>query len=768
MQDPDKPLDDGKIRLPRVDAGMNKIAPNSLNDSADGKVRPLRPEYVQQKEDDQEILLRARKRFERCMSAEADNRRSGLDDDKFYAGDQWSSNDRNRRTDEKRPCLTFNKFPTLLKQVMNSQRENRPTIDIHPVGDKGDVNSAKIFRGLIREIERESYADKAYDTGFESAVRKGWGYWRVMPEFESPDTFDQVLRVKRILNTFSVYDDPDITEMDGKDRNFCFITEMIERGEFKDKHPNADPMNWVLGGLGDTFKNWIDQYAVRLAEYYEIINKPRELVLLNNGFEGWEDEIDRDVLSRFEVVNRRRSLVPEIWWYKITAKEILERTRWLGSWIPLVRCIGDEIVVDGKTKLSGLVRHAKDAQTSYNYFRTAEVERTALMPKAPYIVAEGQTEGYDEVWKTANTKSHPYLPYRVTEVHGHLVPPPRREPPIGVDAGDAAIAQNAQQDMLTTTGIRFDATLQERTYDESGRALRELRRSGDIGSFNYVDNLIHSKRRTGEIFVDAIPKYYTRPGRVLTMIREDDTEEQIRLNPNATQAIMDVEDPNTQKIVRAFDPTVGKYGVTVTIGPSYATQRIETSESMMDFLRAVPNAAPVIADLVVKNQDWEGAEEIAKRLASQLPPGLNQPELRDIPPQVQALLTQHQQQIAQLTQQNQMLTAQVSDRNADRQLARERINRQFEVQLLNVVQKAQAVVQKLGAEDRRTEAEGVHNLASEVLDLYKELSKAPQEGQAPNNMPASMPEGARQAPDGNFYIPDSGRPGKYLMVKHNA
>jgi hypothetical protein len=729
VQDPEKPLNDGAIRLPTVTPGMNKIAPTSLNDSQDGKVRFLRAETKDQVEEDNEILGRARKRLERCISAEADNRRDGLDDDKFYSGDQWPADVRARRNSEKRPCLTMNKLPVLVKQVTNDQRQNRPTIDYHPIGDRGDIDVARIYRGLVRDIERQSRADRAYDTGYESAARKGWGYWRIITEYESPDTFDQVIRVKRIRNAYSVYLDPDNTEIDGSDAKFGFITEMIERDEFKLKWPKADPMPWVMGGFGDSLKNWVDQYAVRIAEYYEIIQEERELVLLENGFEGWRDELKKEVLDKFSIVSSRRSLVPKIWWYKITAKDILERTEWPGRWIPIVKCIGDEIDIEGRVKLWGLIRQAKDAQRMYNYWRTSETERVALAPKAPYIIAEGQLEGYEGSWKEANNKSFAFLPYKATEIHGHMVPPPQRQQPVGIDAGVVSAAQNAGQDMLTTTGVRFDATLNERTYDESGRALRELRRSGDIGSFNLIDNLMHSLRHTGEIFADLIPKIYNRPNRVLTILRDDDTDEQVRVDPFGSKPVHEDQNPETQRVMRAFDPTYGKYAVAVTIGPSYATRRIETAESMMDFLRAIPTSAPLIADLVAKNQDWEGSEEIATRLAKTLPPGLNQPEMRDVAPEIQAMLGQLQNQLQQMTQERQQLISQLNDRNQDRQLARERINRNFEVQLLGVVQKAQAAAIKVAAEDRRAEADHLHDLAKEVLGLYTDLTKGSGERQ---------------------------------------
>ncbi len=47
-----------------------------------------------------------------------------------------------------------------------------------------------MLKGLIRQIERQFNADVAYDTGFDSAVSNGWGYWRVLTDYEDDDTFE--------------------------------------------------------------------------------------------------------------------------------------------------------------------------------------------------------------------------------------------------------------------------------------------------------------------------------------------------------------------------------------------------------------------------------------------------------------------------------------------------------------------------------------------------------------------------------------------------
>ena len=41
---------------------------------------------------------------------------------------------------------------------------------------------------------------------------------------------------------------------------------------------------------------------------------------------------------------------------------------------------------------------------------------------------------------------------------------------------------------------------------------------------------------------------------------------------------------------------------------------------MMEMVRSFPQAAPLIGDLIAKNLDWPGADEIAQRLSAMLPP----------------------------------------------------------------------------------------------------------------------------------------------------
>jgi hypothetical protein len=223
--------------------------------------------------------------------------------------------------------------------------------------------------------------------------------------------------------------------------------------------------------------------------------------------------------------------------------------------------------------------------------------------------------------------------------------------------------------MQATTGIRFDATLQERNYDESGKALRELKRVGDLGNFHYVDNLSRSLRYTGVQLIDLIPKVYDTP-RIVTILREDDSEESVKIDPTLGKAHSQRELPDG-KIQRLFNPKLGEYSVAVTIGPSFATKRAEAADSMLNFLKVIPNSAPLVADLIAKNMDWPGADEIYTRLASQLPPHLQNKNIQNFPPEAKGLINSLMQQMQQLKQEHDQAVQMLGDKERDRAIDKE-------------------------------------------------------------------------------------------------
>jgi hypothetical protein len=319
------------------------------------------------------------------------------------------------------------------------------------------------------------------------------------------------------------------------------------------------------------------------------------------------------------------------------------------------------------------------------------------------MMEEGQIEGHEQRWKDANVKSLPYLLYRGVSIAGRQAPPPQRQQFAGPPTGVVQAKESAAQDMQAVTGIRFDATLNERMYDESGKALRELKRVGDLGSFHYIDNLARALRHTGRILVDWIPKVYdTR--RVLTILREDDGEETAVVDPNSPKAFSQTDLPDGG-VERLYNPKLGQYEVAVTVGPSYATKRAEAADSIMAFVSAFPAAAEVAGDLIAKNMDWPGSEDIAERLETLLPPGLQDKQVKNLPPEARGIVMNLKRQLEQTTQERDRAASMLGDQEKDRALEAEKIQRDFDAKMAAIQGSLKEVVLKLMAEQQAQTAE---------------------------------------------------------------
>lgn len=672
---------------------------------------------------ERDILTTARKRFDRAIVAESENRAAAIVDLRFKNGEQWEQSARARREAERRPCLTINKMKTFVHQITNEQRMNRPGINVSPLGDEGNKQTAQVLRGLIRAIERNSDADIAYDTGFESAVSVGFGYWRIVTDWEDERSRDQIIKVLRIRNPFTVYLDPERQQPDASDAMWAFVTEMIPRDEFKGLWPKADPISWDTSGIGDQLRHWADKENIRIAEYFTVEIETRTLLYLANGANVFEDEAAPEVLDRIKsdpsyLVGQRESECRKIMWRKITGKEVLEEQEWPGKWIPVVECVGDEIDIEGRVTRAGIIRDAKDSQRMKNYWATSMTERVALETKSPWVMAEGQIEGHEAEWRNANIESRTVLTYKPTDISGKLVPPPQRQSWMGPPAGVMAAEAQSEQDMMATTGIRFDATKSERTQDESGIALKALQSHQQLGAYHYMDNLSRSLKHTGRIMLDLIPRIYDTQ-RVLQIINEDGSDERVMVNPSQQEPFNEVERENEK--IKSFNPNLGKYDVAVTIGPSYQTMRQEASAGMLEFGKSFPESAPYIADLVAKNQPWPDSDLLAKRLAMTLPPQMLMPEQKNISPQMQALIVALQQQIQQLQQESQQLQQQLIDKNADRAIAQDDVNKDFEAKMAKVATDFETKMASVSANLEKIQASRENALLEHIRAIVTEM-----------------------------------------------
>ena len=616
-----------------------------------------------------DVLATARSRLDMAISAMSESREDEIDDLKFYAGSpdnhwQWPADVLATRgavqgqTINARPCLTINKLPQHVRQVTNDQRQNRPTGKVIPADDKADINVAEVFNGMVRHIEYISDADVAYDTACENQVSYGEGYIRVLTEYCDDNTFDQDIKIGRIRNSFSVYMDPTIQDPCGADAKWCFVTEDIPRAEYERKYPNSAPITTLQTlGVGDqNLSQWLNEDTIRIADYYYVDYDNATLNLYPGNataFNGTpEDKQLRAIYGKPK--KSRQSDRPKIKYCKINGYEILEERDWAGKYIPIVRIVGNEFEVDGRLYVSGLVRNAKDAQRMYNYWVSQEAEMLALAPKAPFIGYGGQFEGYENQWKTANTTNWPYLEVNpdVTDGAGATLPLPQRAQPPMASSGLLQAKAGASEDIKASTG-QYNASLGMTSNERSGKAILARQREGDVGTYHFGDNLARGVRYLTRQLIDLIPKIYDTQ-RIARIIGEDGETSMVKIDPMQAEPVKKIVDQNGIVIDKIYNPGVGKYDVVATTGPGYATKRQEALEAMGQLLQGNPQLWQVAGDLFVKNMDWPGAQEMAKRFAKTIDPklmsdGEDNPELQAAQQQMQAM-GQEMEQMHQMIQ----------------------------------------------------------------------------------------------------------------------
>ena len=583
------------------------------------------------------MLSRAVGQLQEASDADRANRERGTHDLSFLVGiNQWPQEIKSERDADDKPCLTVNALPQFVRNVTSALRQLNPAIRVLPADSAASDDVADIMSGLVRHIEYQSDAPSVYEAAAESAAGCGIGWFRIRADYCHGATFDQELLIERVHNPFAVFVDPAAKDPTRCDAQYMFIVEEVPREQFRKQFPGAVESPVTAEHKTEWHVSWGTPDTVTVAEYFWIEQEEIEIGLLPNGA-----VIERPP-APLQLVARRRAMIPRVKWAKITAHEVLEGPLDIpGRFIPVIAVTGEEWHIGEEVYRSGVIRFAKDPQQLYNYAISVNAEVNALQPKAPYMVTPRQIAGLETIWGQANNANRAYLVYNPDP---SAPPPQRMTPPVSSQAALQQM-QIAAEDIKRTTGI-YAANLGEPGNETSGVAIRQRQMEGQLSNSIYADNMAKAVRQCGRVLVDMIPAIYDSY-RVIRILSEDDQERMVEINQIMRTLTGDLV---------MNDLTAGKYDVRVDVGPTYHTRRQESSQGMMDFLRAFPQAAQVTADLVAKAQEWPDADQIAERLRKIMPPGVI--EIEDMDPEQAAQMQQQAQMQAQMAQMQQQLAMQ--------------------------------------------------------------------------------------------------------------
>lgn len=606
-------------------------------------IEPIKKGYVPEGFDSQDQFIQdMRSQYQHDVDFDRINRYEAIDDLRFSAGEQWDPVVLLQR--KSLPCLVINTIPQFTAQLVGDWRESRKAIKVIPSNDE-DTDVADVREDLVRNIEMQSRADRSYDQAFESMIQCGDGAFKVTVEYARDDVFDQDIYIRPIEDVLATVWDRFSVDPTGRDARRVFVDDRIPKDEFTRKWPQAagganllevDKIDRV------TMAGWMDEESYRVTEYWRMVEREKTLALFSNGkmYEiddsNMEDMIERNgTPTKTRVVWCRYAQMHYCTGWAILAGPYEYRMNRL----PIIRMSGRIVNVAGRRVRYGLVRFMKDPSRLKNFWRSIAAEQLGYAPKAQWLATQSAVEGRQEAFRRAHLTRDPLLIVNDEAIIGQNIQ--RIEPPQPQAAIFQEVAMNTQ-DMKDVSGIQ-DASLGMRSNETSGKAIMNRQHEGDIASQTYYDNADAALLEAGDVINQLIPQIYDGT-RVVRLIGHDESIKFQRIN--------DPMDPHS------IDLGSGMFDVALTTGASYTTRRVEAADAMMNAIQVWPELMSIAGDLVVKAQDWPGAEELSDRLKKTIPPNLL--DDKEGPPpvpaaQVQAAAAQAQQIIQQLTMENQQL-----------------------------------------------------------------------------------------------------------------
>lgn len=662
--------------------------------------RPIRTPPGFDSEDD--FLDDMRSKYEWGYGFNEHNILAGKEDAKFTVGNQWDPVVEQRRKDQKKPVLTFNRLVAFMAQLVGNRLMNETEIRVFP--DKaGTKEIATIREGLIRSIFKNSNADFARDEAGKYQVVCGEGYFTLCMEYAGDDVFEQEIKIGAVVDPYSVVMDPLSIEPSGEDAQWGFIGDDIPQQEFKRRWPWAAE----VGFLGDKRWNqsgfWLSEDTIRVVSYWRMVTEGiKTLALYTDGtvhdvtnkeeFEYLpfvETRSDGSPFTR-DVPNRFAQL------YICSGNNILEGPHdYPVSSIPIYRVPGWELNDGEKTHRWGLIRFLKDPQRLHNYWRSTVAEQLVAAPRNKWLTTPDAVKGHETKWRRSPTSDDPFLYYNDGETAPIHIPPP------GIDAALVNEAGLATQDLKDISNIH-EASMGMPSNEVSKVAIQQRQMVSDVGSYIYVDRRRLADRRCAKNINELISYIYDTK-RTATIIGRDDK--------TTVMVINDPSDPNS-------DVTIGKYGVTVDVGPASETKRTLANEQMMSFVNAMPQTASVVMDLVAEAQDWPKSGEFAKRFKMLLPTGTIPED--EMTPEMKAMQATNQQlQQAQMERDAALQQAETEKKRGDAENAVARA-RLAEAQAYKAVLDAQSRARDVESKDEDREIQAIDMDFRHTMELVKD------------------------------------------------
>jgi hypothetical protein len=724
------------------------LEPEKLNEMEEKRIERLNQAGI----DENDVLDTAGKHFNIWNSYFNENIVRGKDDMNFTLRDQWTAVERSEFTRLFKPAMTFNKLYDSTKKIAGEQRKNKPDLIVRSLTGKATQEQINLRADLVRTISYQSQNDLVYQTAFKSALMMGFGAFQISLDYESPRSFNKVIRYQTIPDPTRTAFDPTALKPHKGDGNYCGRFYLFTRDEFFATYPYVtNPVSYVDPYMLLDFQ-WQTRDTIAVADYfvkewyplllYHIMAGDEKFSLTEQQWKKYQKnykrqleivdgtEEARKIIQKLEpkVINERQTQDYRIMHYRMIRNQIIDFSEWPSRQLPIIFVDGDSYFIEGRQYTKSFIHEARDAQKCVNYFGSEIAAEVKNRRREQWLGTPDNIMGYEQDWRNPELQMG-ILRAKPDPKTGQM---PVKQPPWDLSPAIMQNFQRATQDIREILGFSETEALQGR--DISGKARRERKLEGSMSAYVYFDNMNQAVEQGGRVVNDLLPYIIGDDERTMVISRKDGKTDSVTVNER------DKKDGTIKN-----DLGLGDFDVEIDTGPSFAVQKEIALEFLQTTLAANPQAFPLIADLWAKNLDVSFMPQMAERFKTLVPAQiLAKEEGKELPPQGPT----PEQQMMQMEMESRQ--ADIKNKMADIEIKAKKLELEKEKLQLDhaeMLLKAQEIQDKSHAEifkhkldlrkaeiihgqdSHETNLEFEHRAAQILSDLYKHESKLEHEKQ---------------------------------------
>jgi hypothetical protein len=638
--------------------------------------------------DEYDVLQKAREEWRLWDEYFSDNARRGKDDADFLFRDQWNMQERSEFMRLFKPAMTFNKLYDPYKKILGEQRKNKPDLLVRSLTGHASEEDIDLRSDLVRTISYNSQSELVYQAAASSALSYGYGGFQVIVDYETPRSFNKVVKLQIIPDITKCIFDATALKPHKGDGNFCSRQYLYSLEEFYATYP------YITNPVSYSDPRSLLDFQMQTSDTIVVLDRfvkewfPLKLYLLSNGKSVTEEEWKKmqKSLRKYKEISKNspvvgdliRNEIPKIIGermtqdykimnYRLIHNQIIDFSEWPSKHLPIIFMDGDSCFMDGKQYTRSFIKEAKDAQRFVNYTGSEIASEIKNRRREQWIGTPDNIVGYDQIWRNPEQQMG-ILMAKPDPKTGQL---PAKIAPWDLSPAMMQNFQRGSQDINEILGFSEAEELQGR--DISGKARRERKLEGSMSAYVYSDNRNQAIEQGGRVILDLLPYIYSEQDRATIVTKQDGKTQTIYLNQHMPDGSIKNE------------ITAGDYDIEIDTGPSFSVQKDIALEFLQQTLQTFPQAFPLVADLWAKNLDVQFMPQISERFKTLVPPQILAKEEGKPPPPPQP---DPQQQMMQMEMQNQQ--QELQDRAHELQIRQQK----HELEKIQLMMKAQELQEK--------------------------------------------------------------------------